>query len=84
MRSQGWAGLSYTCSAEPAARADEQTWKLPGLRLFLDHESARLLEGAVIDCEQRRGRTQLSFLDRSLAVETQPVRPAYAQQQTHP
>lgn len=84
VRSQGWAGLSGTLTPERAARADEQTWRLPGLCLFLDRESARLLEGVLIDCEERHGRTQLCFLDRNLGEDTQPVRPAYTHEQTHP
>jgi len=47
--SGGCSGMSYSMSFESSARADDTVLEEKGLKLFIDAESAKYLQGVTID-----------------------------------
>jgi iron-sulfur cluster assembly accessory protein len=64
----GCAGYSSEFSAEAAARAEEETLLVNGLRLFLPPESSVLLDGVTVDFVETATQSGLSFINLKQAA----------------
>jgi iron-sulfur cluster assembly protein len=53
----GCSGLSMTFDLATEPRANEVVWTKADLRVFLDPESSRLLDGAVVDFSETLAQT---------------------------
>jgi iron-sulfur cluster assembly accessory protein len=64
----GCSGYSSEFSAQALARAEEETLRVSGVRLFLPPETSVLLDGVTIDFVETATQSGLSFINAKQAV----------------